>query len=294
MTCFWIAMKRWIIIWMLALTLTNTQGQEANSFSPEPNSVSSSRYLKPYLSLNNHQENELMIQKLERLIYKLEKSRKRKKTDYAFLRSIFYKTHTSLLHEYERLATMDETLKTGKFGCLTGTAIYAIILEHFGYKYRIIELPNHVFIHLSLEDTSYVFESTLQFGGFMRTTAEMDKLLKQPWVSHRNITKLSTVGEWFTDFQMVSGNYKVIDLKALAGLQYFNEAAKLYQIKNYVEAMDLAFEAYQLYPSERNDKLMQLIINKILKYDTIGQDIKIQYLDQYVSSIKSKKLSQTK
>ena len=58
--------------------------------------------------------------------------------------------------------------------------------------------------------------------------------------------------------------------------------------------MDLALEAYALYPSERNEKIMQLIINKILRYDLIKQELKSEYLDKYVTSVKGKKLSQTK
>ena len=287
-------MKRWIIICILAFTLTSTKGQEVKSTSIPSNQTSAIQNLKPYLALHNLEQDTFFIEKFERLIHKLERLKSRKKSDYAFLKAVFYKTHTSLLHEYDRLATMDQTLASGKFGCLTGTALYAILLDYFGYEYRIIELPNHVFLHLSVNDDSFVFESTLPFGGFMKTTAEMEKLLEQPWVNYRRISELSTVGDWFQDFKIVPGNYKTIDLNQLAGLQYFNEAAKFYLNKDYKTAMDLALEAYALYPSERNEKIMQLIINKILRYDLIKQELKSEYLDKYVTSVKGKKLSQTK
>lgn len=287
-------MKRWIIIWALAIFFSNSYGQEAILPIPTQKSAQIQDQLSAFLSADNPLENKTVLKEFENLVAKLEKTRTKRNSDYSFLRALFYKTHNSLLHEYDRLATMDETLASGNFGCLTGTAIYAILLEHFGFEYRIIELPNHVFIHLTANNQSYIFESTLPLGGFMTTTAEMDKILEQPWVNQRRISELSTVGEWFTDFKVLPGKYATINLEQLAGLQYFNESAKLYLKKDYSSAMDLALQAYELYPSERNEKLMQLVINKILKYETIKEELKSQYLDKYVSSIKGKKLSQTK
>ncbi|NVJ47724.1 MAG: hypothetical protein HWE07_11375 [Cytophagia bacterium] len=288
-------MKRWIIIWTFAFSLTSVQAQELDPNSLQPNySTSALQQLIPFLSVHGSESDSSLIEGFQKLVTKLEKKQNRRNSDYAFLRTIFYQTHSSLLLEYSRLATMDETLAKGKFGCLTGTAIYAILLEHFGYDYEIVELPNHVFIHLKIDDKSYVFESTLQFGGFMRTPSEMDKILEQPWINQRRISELSTVGQWFGDFEFFPSRYTIINLEQLAGLQYFNESAKYYLDKDYANAMDSALDAYALYPSERNEKLMQLIINKILKYETIKEEMKNLYLEKYVTSIKGKKLSQTK
>ncbi|WP_420388493.1 hypothetical protein [Roseivirga sp.] len=287
-------MKWRIIIWLLILPLTPVRAQQNDIASVEDPINLSVNSLKQFLSIYSAQNEDELVQKFSHLVERLEKVEKRRKSDYAFLRSIFYKTHNSLLTEYDRLATMQETLNDGQFGCLTGTAIYAIILQHFGYDYRIIELPNHVFIHLELDNKSYVFESTLPFNGFMRTTVEMEQLLKQPWLNHRRISQLTTVGEWFSDFKTLPNQYKTIDLKQLAGLQYFNESAKFYLSKDYVNAMEMVMKAYELYPSERNEKLMQLIINKILKYDLIKEDLKNRYLEKYITSVRDRKLSQTK
>lgn len=247
-------MKRWIIIWTLAFTLVQATGQVADSHVPSVTPSTAASELKPFLSVNGSEEDSSLVLEFERLIEKLEKVQSRRKTDYAFLKAIFYKTHSSLLMEYDRLATMDQTLAKGEFGCLTGTAIYALVLEHFGYDYRIIELPNHVFIHLTLNNKSYVFESTLPLGGFMKTSVEMEQLLKQPWLNNRRISQLTTVGNWFGDFKELPNEYTTINLQQLAGLQYFNESAKYYLSKDYVNAMEMVLKAYELYPSERSKK----------------------------------------
>lgn len=128
----------------------------------------------------------------------------------------------------------------------------------------------------------------------MKTSVEMEQLLKQPWLNNRRISQLTTVGNWFEDFKELPNEYTTINLQQLAGLQYFNESAKYYLSKDYVNAMEMVLKAYELYPSERSVKLMQLVINKILKYDLIKEELRNQYLDKYISSVKNKRISQTK
>ena len=287
-------MKRLVYIWLSTFILSSGLGQDLSCKLIE-NSPKTSQQLLQFLALTGSEEDSAILQSFDRLIERLERVETRKKTDYAFLKALFYRTHSGILKEYDRLATMNQTLSNGKFGCLTGTAVYALLLEHFGYDYQIIELPNHVFIHLTVDDHSYVYESTLPMSGFRKTSVELEKLLEQPWVNHRRISQLSTVGDWFENFEVIPGQqYKTINLQQLAGLQYFNESVKHYLAKDYITAMEMVMTGYDLYPSERNEKLMQLIINKILKYVMIKEEVKNQYLEKYVRFVKRQKISQTK
>ena len=198
------------------------------------------------------------------------------------------------MKDYDRLANMGKTLETGSFGCVTGTALYALLLEHFGYDYEIIELPNHVFIHLELDNHSYIFESTSAFDGFWRSTEDLEKILKQRWINNRRITSLETIGGWFDEFKVLPGNYAKINITQLAGLQYFNESVIKYLEKDYPYALELAMKGYELYESERHEKLMQLIIHKILKNKELKAQTKEGFVDKYVQFVRTKKLSQTK
>ncbi len=231
---------------------------------------------------------------LTKTVEDLERIQKKKKSDVRFLRSIFYRIHKNSLIKYDKQATMDETLKSGRFGCLSGTAIYAIVLEHFNYDYDIIELPNHVFLKVNLKGRTMILESTLPDDGFITLNTELSEILEQKGFDPRNIKTLTTVGVGSVDeWSLVDGHNK-ISLRELSGLQYFNEAVRLYTQKEYIKSMDMINEAYTRYPSKRNEKLMQLVINKILKYDSIKEEIKNKYLKQYIKVVKRQKLSQTK
>lgn len=234
------------------------------------------------------------IKAFDKIIQKLEGVRARKKSDRAFLRSIFYKVHQNSLIKYDRQATMDETLLTGNFGCLSGTALYALILDHFNYQYEIIELPNHVFIQLQVDGQNMLIESTNPEAGLIKLNKELVAAMEQKVFDPRNIEVLTAVGDGSEDeWDMFEGRNR-ITLRELAGLQYFNEAVRLYIQKDYTKSMDMIDEAYVRYPSKRNEKLMQLVINKILKYDLIKEELKNKYLKQYIKRVKLDKISQTK
>lgn len=275
----------YLAIWVTAFGLFSiVMSRAQSSFQGEKMSV-----LAPFLTDN---PSESASSNFSNLLSRLEKKRIRK-SDENFLKSVFYLTQRKLLSEYQKTATMQETLESGVFGCLTGTAIYAAILNYFDFNTKIIELPNHVFLIVQTERQSYLFESTMPNGGFMKTNEKLDALLEQPWLHNRNILSLEVVGKWY-DNDVLSKGFTTIELNDLAGLQYFNKSVESYQNQDYLTAMDMSLEAYQLYPSKRNEKMMQLVINKILKQELIIKEVKDKYIQTYVKLIKTNKLSQTK
>lgn len=269
-------------------------GQLHDATIEEPINNSIDLFLIPQKTVSVSQNKLSFSQTFDGIVSKLERIRKKKKSDIKFLRSIFYRVHTNSLIKYKEQATMDETLRNGRFGCLTGTALYALILEHFGYDYEIIELPNHVFLKVNTENKSIILESTLPNDGFITFSKELNRVMEQEGFDPRNIRTLSTVGDDSVDeWNLVEGHNK-ITIKQLAGLQYFNESVRFYVQKDYLKSMDMIKEAYRLYPSKRNERLMQLVINKILKYGEIKEEIKNKYLQQYIKVVKRQKISKTK
>lgn len=244
--------------------------------------------------LNSKKQGVDFIEAYEEIIQKLEAVRKRKKSDRLFLRSIFYKVHQKSLIKYDKQATMGQTLLTGNFGCLSGTALYALILDHFNFAYDIIELPNHVFIQLQVEGQDMLIESTNPETGLIKVNQGLMAAMKQKGFDPRKIEALATVGVGSVEEWNILEGHNKITLHELAGLQYFNEAVRLYIQKDYIKSMDMIDAAYAHYPSKRNEKLMQLVINKILKYDLIREELKSKYLEQYIKRIKLQKISKTK
>ena len=228
------------------------------------------------------------------LIQQIRKRKARAASDEQFLETLFYFVHNKKLKVYNKYAIMEESLAGGHYGCLTGTALYAILLSAFDYEYDIIELPNHVFLQVKGTDGFYIYESTLPHEGFKKISENIVSSSKLLAADFRKPISQEVVGSWYGAREIIEEPFNIIGLKELAGLQHFNLAVQLYQQKEFEGAIDKATEAYKLYPSKRNQELMQLIVNKILKHDLLKSELRDVYLNQYVSMVKKKRLSQLK
>src|ERR1041384_3391949 len=79
-------------------------------------------------------------------VQRLESKRSSFRDDHAFVHYLFYKTHQKMLRFYQSQASFDQLLNGGTYNCLTGTAVYAMLLSHFGLPYTIVETNYHIFI----------------------------------------------------------------------------------------------------------------------------------------------------
>lgn len=230
-------------------------------------------------------------QSFQQYITKLETIKAKRKTDLEFLKTVFFKTHRKYLKRYSASATFKETMDTGVYGCLTGTALYAMILSHFGYDFEIIELTSHVYLKVNLEGKMVLIESTLPEEGFLVNVSAIAKATEQYEDNSRNTNSIIAIAG-IEEGNGKSAYKRSISLKQLSGLQYYNMA--IYNIKD--KALEIAFsnarEAIDVYPSKRTDQLMEIVINKILQSKNLTKDLKSGILNTYVTQVKKRKLTQ--
>ena len=79
-------------------------------------------------------------QEINDFIIKLEEKKLSSKNDKEFLHYLFYKTHRKLLKQYTEYCPFDALIKDGTYNCLTGTALYAVLLNHFNFEFEVIKL----------------------------------------------------------------------------------------------------------------------------------------------------------
>ena len=230
---------------------------------------------------------------IERHLLKLEKVRKRQSNDFNFLQNVFFKTHHRFLKRYSPSATFQELFDTGTYGCLSGSALYAIILDHFGFRYTIRELPNHVYLRIHLGDQLVVFESTDPINGFIKNKKQIDELTKRYEDRSRDLHTLFSV-EAKTGNVIKDGYINEdISLSQLAGLQYYNMSIYRYKAKDHLSALDCISTAISFYRSQRTEVLMRLVISAILRNELISKEQKEKYLSHYISEVQLNKLSKT-
>jgi hypothetical protein len=192
--------------------------------------------------------------KLENLIANLEVHRDRFNTDRAFLRHLFTKTHHKILRNYVEYCSFNATLNEGDYNCLTGTAVYAILLTHFNIGFKVIETNYHIFLIADTAEGEILFESTDPIGGFVDNSAA---ILKRTSVYRENkITSANADNSYHYNFSM----YNSVSMEELLGLVYYNYSIDAYNHKHLMLAVNYLDKASCFYQSKRIDELSKIIL----------------------------------
>jgi tetratricopeptide (TPR) repeat protein len=189
--------------------------------------------------------------------------KKRHGNDLVFLRKIFSEVHRAYLKKYQRYATFDRLIEDGSYDCLTGTAIYAMVLDHYGFACFIHETSLHSYLIVQVKNRKVLFETTDPLEGFitdLTLIAEREDKYSQEISSDFN--NISGLTGYRGSQNTVRFFNEQIGLKDLAGLHYFNQAVIAYNIGNYRAAVRHLEKAYTIYPSKR---ILLLLLNSVQK-----------------------------
>lgn len=208
----------------------------------------------------------------ESLIDQLDRKFEKKGNSLGFIRFLFQKAHQKLLKEYEQHATFSQLLESGKFDCVSGTAVLGLLLDRYGFQFELIETDYHVFSIVSLDGNQIILESTLQIGGMITNPSEVKKYIDsyKPSPTATYLSLNQRIGSNEVDYSDQSV-FRRINLKKLAGLQYYNDAIYHFNRQAFRISEKQLAKAYHLYPSERIEGLHELTIDQA--YKTSGLDL---------------------
>ncbi len=173
-----------------------------------------------------------------------------------FLENLFYKVHNKYLKHYTNYVTFDEIFNKGYYDCVTGTALYALILNELGYDYSIYESDFHVLMLVKIHNEEFLFESTDFNAGFIDDPDQIRIRLSQ--YESMNMEKSDS------HYNYQINNNRFISTRQLAGLLYFNLAVEQYNEQNFTYANFYLEKAELLYPGSRINELKELI-NKMAR-----------------------------
>lgn len=180
------------------------------------------------------------------------KLKQRKCNDnHRLLKKVFFQVHKEYLKEYVPYQSFQDLFETGTYGCLTGTALYAFLLEELGFEYEIIETNYHMFLLVKSDGHQYLIESTDPINGFVYKKDEIESRIKA--AVKQNKTKAGHEGFSFDI-------YKSISYVELIGLQYYNTAVNAYNSGNLALALYSLNEASRFDRSQRIKELLGLIM----------------------------------
>ncbi|GMQ29007.1 hypothetical protein [Algoriphagus confluentis] len=207
------------------------------------------------------------------LVEELDSKAQKSSDPLPMLRQIFQKAHQRLFKKYEQHSTFNAMLSSGKYDCVSGSAALGLLLERYGFEFDIVETDYHVFLVVNLEGKKIVLESTLPVGGMITSPIEVQNYLSayQPEKNAQRYSLNQTIAGQDLDY-FDNSTFRIVSLKELAGLQYYNDAIVHFNKQAYGKAVNQLSKAYLLYPSDRIDGLRDLSID--LAYKSYGYDLR--------------------
>ncbi len=254
-------MKGFYTLFLLFLFLFSPAGVvKSYSFASTNNNSSTNSTLINLDSLNI--EDGKVNKRFQKLLQKLDKDFEKHKKSEALLRLVFYRTQQQVLNKYVQYSSFNELLQDGSFDCVSGSTLYALILDRYNFDYKIIETSYHVFLIVELNDREFIIESTEPINGYLSDKSEIEayKLKYQPTPSERVQQKIAEKSGTGSSQLFEPVVYNSISLEELIGLQFFNKAVFYFNQEQFFEAYNNIVKAKKYYPSER-----LLTLSKILE-----------------------------
>jgi hypothetical protein len=250
---------RWKVLFFLLPILALVQGSKVIA-QPGPKLT---HYIDLYVS--SDAQPATVNANLSGFIQKLDEQKSSLKKDKVFLQHLFAKTHQRFLKRFAEFATFSEQMSRGTYNCLTATALYALLVDHFGYAYQIIETNYHIFLVVATDEGQFLFEATDPVNGFTDNAADIEKKI--------SFYKENAIGEkrGKTCYRFNFELYNVVSLDEMVGLMHYNQAIKAFndhQLPMAVSQLDIASE---LYHSPRIEEFSKIVLLSVLesKLETI-------------------------
>jgi hypothetical protein len=202
-------------------------------------------------------------------LQQIDKKKHAFKHEKELVRYIFYKAHQKFLKNFQTESSFGELLTTGKYNCLTGTALYALLFEHFHIDYSIIETNHHIFIIVKADGKEILIETTDPVEGFVDNPEKIQTRLDE---YRNNAVPNATRGGVRYEFSF--NLWEAVTLEELTGLLYFNNAVKAYNQQDFIEATLTLIKASQYKPSPRIEEFSLLLMVTIRESELADDDKK--------------------
>ncbi|NJL11670.1 MAG: hypothetical protein HC913_00695 [Microscillaceae bacterium] len=169
------------------------------------------------------------------------------KPDKALARRLFFKVSGDYLKNYAQFTSLLEVLDQQSFDCVSGSALLGLAYAYWGFAPEIHETATHVYILLHFcEQDRVLVESTAGQMGFIDAEADIDRARA---VFQGEVLRIGRQSFRFD---------RQVDLRQLAGLQYYNLGVATYNQGQLLYAQRYLQMALELYPEDRIQALQAL------------------------------------
>jgi tetratricopeptide (TPR) repeat protein len=288
-------MKYFLLIACLAIVYqTNAQIADTSIFTSKFEQIIFTQYLDStnpdpvqlLLAFNYNPENAITIRtKIQEIIDELEKKNIGGKSIKKQVKLIYKYAHTSLLQKYDEQKSFYDVIETGEYNCVTASALYAILLDHFNIAYVIKETPRHVYLVADPNLNHIMIESTMPRGGVVTHDEKTQRNYVEFLVNNKLISleefQTNTIIDLFNKHYYQQENN--INLQELTAIQYYNKGVFLFDEQRYEDAVSNLEKANIIYPSNSIKYMLSAALANLINDQSYKQNYSGKTLASYMN-----------
>lgn len=200
------------------------------------------------------------------------------------IKLLFNLTHKMFFEKYVHVSNFNKIFDAKEYNCVSATALYVILLKSYDIPFSIKEAPSHIYSIAYPNSKGIILESTAPGNGYYAPGSNdiqkaVNSLVKLKYVTQKEVDAKG-VRQVYNDFFYGEED---INLKQLAGLQYYNEALGYYSEEDYEMALNSAYKAEILYPSDKIEFLKYVLLSSILSKTEFKKQEDIVFLTDYAN-----------
>lgn len=226
---------------------------------------------------------EMAALKMTQFISDLQQRRGKLKSDEAFLRYIFREAHRTLLKNYKAYSQFPEIFDSGNYDCLSATSLFSLVLDEFGFEYKIIETNYHIFLVVDGDQKQILLESTDKSNGIISD----ERILRDRLNGYRVTSQLSASSDDKYYYQYDLDLYQQVMPQQLTGLLYFNQAVTDFNANDLVACAHELKKAIRIYNTPRIAEFAVILVNKIADSE-LEEEEKKKLISPFAALIKAK------
>lgn len=200
------------------------------------------------------------------------------------MKELHRKVRDRFLTHYKYVSPFDQIFVSGQYNCVSATALFALILDELEIPYAIQEQPTHVYIMAYPDTKAISVEMTASkdayyLPGRKDVSKAINTLIDLGMTTPLQVRQQGEL----QIYNMFYNTNSVVDLKQLAGIQYFNEAITAVNKEDFIEAFDIICKTVKLYDVEKTRLFKREVLTTLLgeaKFDSMKD---MRYLVEYAN-----------
>lgn len=214
-----------------------------------------------YLGLYSRaDDSQVSTGELLEFVGKLEKKRSSFSRTEDFLEFIFRKTHQRYLKNYESYVSFGQMLNSNRYNCLTATALYALLLDHFDIDYKVIETNYHIFLLANSEGSKILMEATDPVNGYVSNPVAIEDRIRE----YRKNT-IQELKQSKTYYRYNFNLYHEVNLDEILGLLHYNNAVAAFNSQKLPESVRELNKSIDSYYSPRVEEFSRIILLNVME-----------------------------